>query len=92
VKVQRRNKFQIYFDILSCLRRELRSGGKVSPTRLAHQANVPYDRFQEYFHHLIELGLVAYEEETIAVTRKGLEYIDEFAKTNELLKRMGLLP
>ena len=89
--MQKRNKFQIYLDILLCLRRELRSGHKVTPTRLAHQANVPYDRFQDYLHHLIELGLVVHEEETVAVTRKGLEYIEELAKTMELLKRMGLL-
>jgi predicted transcriptional regulator len=91
VKVQKRSKLQIYFDILLSLHRELGPGQKVTPTRLAHQANVPYDRFQYYLHHLIELGLVAHEEETFAVTRKGLEYIEEFAKTTELLKRMGLL-
>jgi predicted transcriptional regulator len=91
VKVQKRSRFQIYFDILFCLCRESRSGLKVTPTTLAHRSNVPYDRFQDYLHHLIELGLVAHGEETLAVTRKGLEYIEEFAKTTELLKRMGLL-
>jgi predicted transcriptional regulator len=86
MKVQKRSKFQIYCDILLYLRNELRADHKLTPTRIAHQTNVPYDRFQEYLHNLIEIGLVVHEKETLTVTHKGLEYIEEFGKTIKLLK------
>jgi predicted transcriptional regulator len=65
-------------------------GKNITPTKLAHQSNVPYDRFQEYLRKLIEMGLVTHEEETLALTQEGIKYLEEFSKIIQFLKRMGL--
>jgi predicted transcriptional regulator len=89
VKVEKRNKFQIYFDVLNMLYDEISEHDKVSPTRVAHKANLPYDRFQRALEHLVQLGMISNVGEELAVTEKGLEYVKEFEKINDFLRRMG---
>jgi predicted transcriptional regulator len=91
VKAEKRNKFQIYFDVLDMLCDEMSEHDKVSPTRVAHKANLPYDRFQRALEHLIRLGMVSNVGEELAVTEKGLEYVREFKRINDFLRRMGFL-
>jgi predicted transcriptional regulator len=89
VKVEKRNKYQIYFDILVLLYNEIDEGGRVSPTRVAHRANLPYDRFRKALENLIQLGMVSNVGEELVVTEKGLEYVREFKRMNDFLRRMG---
>ncbi|MEM3578281.1 MAG: winged helix-turn-helix domain-containing protein [Candidatus Bathyarchaeia archaeon] len=92
MKVEKRSKVQIYFDILQILCDEAKNE-KPSLTKVAHLANLPYDRFQKCLHQLVQLGMVSCAEGgKIFVTEKGLEYIDECMKFNNFLKKMGLLP
>lgn len=88
---RKRSRFQIYFDTLRLLREETQFNEKPSLTRVAHEANLPYDRFQKCLEHFVQLGMVSYEEGKIAVTRKGLEYVRECEKIDSFLRRMGLL-
>jgi predicted transcriptional regulator len=91
--VEKRSKFQIYFDLLQLLCRESKSNNKPSYTRIAHEANLPYDRFRNYLNHLVQLGMVSDGEGgKLIVTNRGLEYIQEYRKINDFLRRMGLLP
>jgi predicted transcriptional regulator len=91
VKVEKRNKADIYFAILQLLRRNVEPNGKLSLTRVAHVANLPYDRFQNYLSNLVQLGMIFRNSEKLVVTEKGLEFIDEYKKITSFLRRMGLL-
>jgi len=92
VKVQKRSKFQIYFDILQLLDGETKSGNKPSLTKIAHGANLPYDRFRNCLEYLIQVGMISRKNGELVVTKKGLEYIEEFKKITAFFRRMGLLP
>jgi len=91
VKVGKRSRIQIYFDILRILCEELKND-KPSLTRVAHIANLPYDRFQKCLNKLIQLDMVREQNGKFLVTEKGFEYINEYERINDFLKRMGLLP
>jgi predicted transcriptional regulator len=91
VKVEKRNKADIYFAILQLLRRNLEPNGNLSLTRVAHVANLPYDRFQNYLNNLVQLGMIFRNSENLIVTEKGMEFIDEYKKITSFLRRMGLL-
>jgi predicted transcriptional regulator len=91
VRVEKRNKADIYFAILQLLRRNLEPNGKLSLTRVAHVANLPYDRFQNYLNNLVQLGMIFRNSENLVVTEKGMEFIDEYKKITSFLRRMGLL-
>ena len=92
MKVEKRGKIRIYFDVLRLLLKELKDSGHPSLTRVAHEANLPYDRFQNCLEGLIQLGMVSRGGGKLVVTEKGLEYIGEFEKIAIFLRHMGLLP
>jgi predicted transcriptional regulator len=92
VKVEKRGKFKIYFDVLQLLDNEMKSGDKPSFTRVAHEANLPYDRFRNCLDYFIQVGMVSRKDEKLVVTEKGLEYVEEFKKITDFLRQMGLLP
>jgi predicted transcriptional regulator len=78
-------------DVLQIFCKELKNDGYPSLTRVAHEANLPYDRFQNCLDYLIQVGMVSHKDEKLVVTEKGLEYVEEFKKITDFLKRMGFL-
>jgi predicted transcriptional regulator len=91
LEVGKRSRIQIYFDILQILSEELKND-KPSLTRVAHIANLPYDRFQKSLNKLIQLDIVREQNGTFFVTKKGFECINEYERINDFLRRMGLSP
>lgn len=64
--------------------------GRASPTRVAHRANLPYDRFQKVLEHLLETDLVEKTDNGLLITDKGIKCLQHMQQTNEFLRRMGL--
>jgi predicted transcriptional regulator len=86
-KIARRDKMKIYNDLLSIL--ESRSDDKeVVLTRLQLKLQVPFDRLKKYLSTLKELGLI--DETSLKLTKKGKQYILEYKKFLEFMKRMGI--
>jgi predicted transcriptional regulator len=89
---KKRTKFQIYLDILEALSEELKSEPNPQPSKIAHKANLPYDRFRSYFDYLVQLGLISSNPGTkLAITERGEEYIREVRRHNEFLRKMKLI-
>jgi predicted transcriptional regulator len=88
--VARRSKVEIYQAILLAIHLEGNQFQKASPTRVAHQANLPYDRFQKILEHLIKKGLVIQKDDGFIMTEKGISCLEEIQRNNDFLKRMGL--
>jgi predicted transcriptional regulator len=87
----KRSKTEIYADILSAVQLESAQYKKASPTRVAHKANLPYDRFKKILHQLADLQMVTITKEGIVTTEKGTKCLEQIQKNNEFLRRMGLL-
>lgn len=87
-KISRRDKLKIYGDLLSVLNRETKTE-KIVLTRVQLQINVPFDRLKKYVSELAELGLIQDENE-LKLTIKGKQYIKDYEKVLEFMKRMGL--
>lgn len=75
-------------DVLMTIRAESRKG-KIVLTRVQQKSNVPFDRLKAYMLELQELGLIL-EGEIPGLTEKGLQYIAEYEKVLDFMKRMGL--
>jgi predicted transcriptional regulator len=86
----KRSKVDIYSAILDCICREGGRDGQASPTRVAHSANIPYDRFKKILEHFIDLDMVRRTDNGLLITSKGLKCFEEMRKANEFLKSMGL--
>ena len=87
-KIPRRDKLKIYGDILSILYREARAE-KIVLTRVQLKTNLPFDRLKNYIAELKDLGLIR-QEPNLRLTEKGKQYLTEYEKVLEFMKRMGL--
>jgi predicted transcriptional regulator len=86
----KRSRVDIYYDVLDLLCMEGAKLGKASPTRVAHRANLPYDRFQRILAHFIEVDMVRRTDDGLLITLNGLKCLHQMRQTNELLRRLGL--
>ena len=87
---EKRDKFQIYFEILTVLSYAKSHGNEPCSTRVARRVNMAYDRFQRYLNKLVEVGMVM-SGKSLVLTRKGEEYIDEYRRFEGFLRRVGLV-
>lgn len=82
---RRRSRLEIIVDILQIL-----STGCRSPTRLAAEANLAYDRMAKLVEGLVEKGLVKKEVEGLCITIEGHKFLDSYRQWRRLLDTLGL--
>jgi predicted transcriptional regulator len=87
-KISRRDKLKIYGDLLSVLSDEDKNE-KIVLTRVQIRINVPFDRLKNYIFQLIELGLIQ-DETSLRLTEKGRQYLIEYERVLDFMKRMGI--
>jgi predicted transcriptional regulator len=87
-KIARRDKMKIYCDLLSILESEINKE-EIVLTRLQVKLNVPFDRLKQYLTQLRELDLIE-DETSLQLTEKGKQYIREYKKVLDFMKRMGI--
>jgi predicted transcriptional regulator len=87
--IPRRDKMKIYGDLLSALRSEFNEREKVVLTHIQVRINVPFDRLKSYITELRELGFIE-DETSLKLTEKGKQYLREYEKILDFMKRMGL--
>ena len=84
----RRNKLEIFYDILSSLDTEI-SSGNVKPTRVQQRCNLSYDKFSKNLKELEERKLVT-TDSTLKITKNGSEFLQDYEKINNFITKMKL--
>ena len=87
-KISRRDKLKIYGDLLSALNDEAKNE-KIVLTKVQVRINVPFDRLKHYVSELRELALIE-DETSLKLTDKGKQYLMDYEKVLEFMKRIGL--
>ena len=87
-RISRRDKLKIYGDLLSALNDQSKTE-KIVLTRVQARINVPFDRLKKYLSDLTDLGLIE-GETSLKLTEKGKQYLIEYERVLEFMKRMGL--
>jgi predicted transcriptional regulator len=64
-------------------------GEKIVLTHVQVQIKVPFDRLKNYISELNNLGLIQ-DEATLKLTEKGKQYLIEYEKVLDFMKRMGI--
>jgi predicted transcriptional regulator len=88
-KIPRRDRLKIYGDLLAVLNTEAKNE-RIVLSRIQMQMNVPFDRLKAYIAELKGLSLIE-DENSLKLTEKGKEYLREYKKVLEFIKRMGLM-
>jgi len=83
----RRNKLQIYYDILEAINHESKLG-KVKPTRVQNLCHMSYDKFSNYLLELERKNMIHNSEIKISV--KGKRFLRDYGKINNLIKKLQL--
>lgn len=86
---ERRNKLEIYFDILNSIVEESKSVDIVRPTRIQFLSNLSYDSLTKYLNELKEKKLIRNSNEII-ITDKGELFLKDYEKIRKFTEQMGL--
>ena len=86
--ILRRDKLKIYGDLLSALYSDS-SAEKVVLTQVQVKIKVPFDRLKTYITELVDLGIIK-DEISLELTKKGTQYLREYERVLDFMKRMGL--
>jgi predicted transcriptional regulator len=87
-KIIRRDKLKIYGDLLMILNDQSKTE-KIILSQIQVRMGVPFDRLKNYLLELVELGMIE-EDTSLMLTEKGKQYLIEYAKVLDFMKRMGL--
>jgi predicted transcriptional regulator len=88
-RVRRRERAQIFYDILSSIIKQESAGG-AKITRVQNDVNLPSDRLRLHLKEMSSLGLVEYGD-TLASTEKGKAFLSEYEKVARILQQFGLI-
>ena len=80
---------KIFYDILCSIIKQEASGDIARITRIQNEVNLPSDRFRAHLEDMEALGLIKHGE-GLASTEKGRDFVSEYEKVAEVLRRFGL--
>lgn len=83
---ERRNKLEIYNDILIAIKDESQNG-EVKPTRVQLRCNLSYDKFSNYLEELRRKDLIT---NSLAITPKGQKLLQDYERISQFIKKMQL--
>ena len=83
----KRNKLEIYNDILCAIKQESIYGG-AKPTRVQSLSNLAYDKLSRYLGELGTKQMITVEP--LALTEKGRDFLQDFDRIRDFLQEMGV--
>jgi predicted transcriptional regulator len=89
----KRTRIEIIYDMLLTINNK---GGRIKPTHLMYKANLSHNQMKQYLDELMEKSLIAEEvkakeeRKLLAITDKGIAFINQFNQMREFEKTFGL--
>lgn len=89
---ERRDRARIYAELLEFIYHIILSEKKFPRvTRIQLKINVPFIRFKEYLDDLQKKGLIEKVNSEIRITKKGIQYVEDYKRVREFLQKFGML-
>lgn len=86
-KRDKRNRMQIWYDVLYAIKQESMNG-VVKPTRVQFMSNLSYDKLIVYLNDLKSKKLII--ESPLALTDRGNQFLHDYGIINEQVMKLGL--
>jgi predicted transcriptional regulator len=83
----KRNKMEIYNDILSAINLEL-ANGEAKPTRVQSLSNLAYDKLVRYLNELERKKMIL--QNPLQITEKGRDFLQDYDRIEGFMFEMGL--
>ena len=86
-KTNRRNKLEIFHDVLCAIQNEATSG-EIKPTRIQFLCNTSYDKLMKYLAELEQKKMII--NNPLSLTEKGQQFVREYSVIKEFIQKLGL--
>lgn len=83
----KRNKMEIYNDILSAIKLES-AYGEARPTRIQSKSNLAYDKLMRYLGELEGREMIT--QTPLSLTDRGREFLQDYDRIRDFLQDMGV--
>ncbi|HEV2226211.1 MAG TPA: winged helix-turn-helix domain-containing protein [Nitrososphaerales archaeon] len=83
----KRNKLEIYNDILSAIKLEL-TDGEAKTTKIQVKSNLAYDKLMRYLGELE--GKLMITQNPLMITEKGRDFLQDYDRIRDFLDEMGV--
>lgn len=83
----KRNKMEIYNDILSAISLEL-ANGEAKPTRVQALSNLAYDKLVRYLDELECKKMIT--QDPLRMTEKGRDFLQDYDRIKDFVLDMGV--
>ena len=83
----KRNKMEIYNDILSAIKLES-IYGQAKPTRVQSLSNLAYDKLARYLSELEGRKMVT--QNPLGITERGRDFLQDYDRIKDFLQEMGV--
>jgi predicted transcriptional regulator len=83
----KRNKMEIYNDILGAIKQELHYG-EARPTRVQSKSNLAYDKLTRYLVELESNKMIT--REPLTITPRGRDFLQDYDRIKVFLEEMGV--
>ena len=83
----KRNKLEIYNDILSAIKVEL-ANGEAKPTRVQSLSNLAYDKFVRYLNELESKKMII--QNPLIITEKGYDFLQDYDRIRDFVAAMNM--
>ncbi|HWS20118.1 MAG TPA: winged helix-turn-helix domain-containing protein [Nitrososphaera sp.] len=84
---QKRNKMEIYNDILSSIKVEL-TNGEAKPTRVQSLSNLAYDKLVRYLSELESRKMIV--QNPLRITDKGYDFLQDYDRIRDFITAMNM--
>ena len=81
----RRNRIELFYDLLSAIRHESEKEENVKPTRVQYRSNMSYDKMTRYLTKMENFGLITRKNGGPKVTDKGQNYLREYKEIDQMV-------
>ena len=83
----KRNKMEIYNDILSAITKEY-TDGEAKPTRVQILSNLAYDKFVRYLDELESKNMIM--QDPLGITERGRDFLHDYDRIKNFVMAMGV--
>ncbi len=81
----RRNRIELFYDLLSAIHHEAEQDGNVKPTRVQYRSNMSYDKMTRYLIKMENFGLISRKNGGPKITEKGQNYLLEYQEISNMV-------
>ena len=90
MRQEKRHKLQLFYEILCAVQEDSMHNEVARPTHVQHYTRLSYDKMMNHLSELEEKGMIHRVSGLVAITAKGVKFIEQYDDLTRLIESAGL--